>query len=228
MEWPNLKRIARTPELPRWDAAQPATLQSGRDPRTSIWSVPSVKNVVGMGEVPSSRLPGEARILVLDVPQANSAAAAGLRQGDVVLRLDGKPADALRDLQRLSAESPAFGTVNITIWRAQREITLAADAPGTSARILAGRVVQHEPSCDAHCLGHTGIDGGMYNIRVMQIMMVNWASPGQRAAGSALFPDLFPVCSQSRPMNSWCSRCSGLLPRPMWTSCPRYCHIFNH
>ena len=45
-----------------------------------------------------------------------------------------------------------------------------------------------------------------------------------------VFPDLFPVCSQSRPMNSLCSRCSGLLPlhQPMWTSCPHYCHIFNH
>ena len=47
----------------------------------------------------------------------------------MVLRLDGKPADTLRDLQRLSAESPAFGTVNITIWRAQREITIEAEAP---------------------------------------------------------------------------------------------------
>jgi len=46
-----------------------------------------------------------------------------------VLRLDGKPADTLRDLQRLSAESPAFGTVNIIIWRDQREITLVAETP---------------------------------------------------------------------------------------------------
>ena len=66
---------------------------------------------------------------MLDVPRASRAAAAGLRKGDVVLRLDGKPADTLRTLERLSAESPAFGTVNITIWRAQREITLVTEAP---------------------------------------------------------------------------------------------------
>jgi len=88
-----------------------------------------VKNIVGMGEVSASGLPGEAGILVLDVPQASRAAAAGLRKGDVVLRLDGKPTEALRDLQRLSAESPAFGTVTITIWRGQRETTLVAEAP---------------------------------------------------------------------------------------------------
>ena len=129
VQWPKLKHIARTPELPRLDAAQPATLESGRDPRPSTWLGASVKNIVGMGEVSASGLPGEAGILVLDVPQASRAAAAGLRKGDVVLRLDGKPADTLRDLQRLVAEAPAFGTVNIIIWRGQREITLVAEAP---------------------------------------------------------------------------------------------------
>jgi hypothetical protein len=129
VEWPKLKRIARTPELPRLDAVRPATLQSGRDPRPSIWLGASVKNIVGMGEVSASGLPGEAGILVLDVPQASRAAAAGLRKGDVVLRLDDKQADTLRELQRLAAESPAFGTVNITIWRDQREITLVAETP---------------------------------------------------------------------------------------------------
>jgi hypothetical protein len=129
VEWPKLKRIARTPELPRLEAAQPATLQSGRDPGLSTWLGASVKNIVGMGEVSASGLPGEAGILVLDVPQASRAAAAGLRKGDVVLRLDGKPADTIRNLERLSAESPAFGTVHVTIWRSQREMTLVTEAP---------------------------------------------------------------------------------------------------
>jgi hypothetical protein len=129
VQWPKLKGIARTPELPRLDGVPPATLQSGRDPRPSIWLGASVRNIVGMGEVSASGLPGEAGIMVLDVPQTSRGAAAGLRKGDVVLRLDGKAVDTLRDLQRLSAEWPAFGTVNITIWRGQREMTLVAEAP---------------------------------------------------------------------------------------------------
>jgi hypothetical protein len=129
VQWPKLKRIARTPELPRSDAALPATLQSGRDPHPSTWLGAAVKNIVGMGEVSASGLPGEVGILVLGVPRASRAAAAGLRKGDVVLRLDGKPADTLRELQRLSAESPAFGTVSVTIWRGQREIVVEAEAP---------------------------------------------------------------------------------------------------
>jgi hypothetical protein len=46
----------------------------------------------------------------------------------MVLRLDDKPAETLRDLQLLSAESPAFGTVGITISRGQREMLPEAEA----------------------------------------------------------------------------------------------------
>jgi hypothetical protein len=129
VQWPKLKAIARTPELPRPDSAQPATLKSGRDPAPSTWLGATIRNVIGMGEVSAAGLPGETGILVLDVPSSSRAAAAGLRKGDVVLRLDGKPAGTLRDLQRLSAESPAFGTVGITISRGQREMLLEAEAP---------------------------------------------------------------------------------------------------
>jgi S1-C subfamily serine protease len=129
VQWPRLKAIARTPELPRPDSAPPATLKSGRDSATSTWLGATIRNVIGMGEVSAAGLPGETGILLLDVPSSSRAAAAGLRKGDVVLRLDGKPAETLRDLQRLSAESPSFGTVGITISRDQREMLLKAEAP---------------------------------------------------------------------------------------------------
>src|SRR5260370_25165677 len=77
VQWPKLKSMARTPEMPRLDAAQPATLQSGRDPRPSIWLGASVKNIVGMGEVSASGLPGEAGILGLDAPPTSRPPAAG-------------------------------------------------------------------------------------------------------------------------------------------------------
>jgi hypothetical protein len=40
VQWPKLKAIARTPELPRPDSAQPATLKSGRDtpPHLHDWA----------------------------------------------------------------------------------------------------------------------------------------------------------------------------------------------
>jgi len=129
VQWPKLKLIARTPELPRLDSAQPAAPGSGRDTGAATWLGATVRNVAGMGEVSASGLPGEIGILVLDVPSSSRAAAAGLRKGDVVLRLDQKAADTLRDLQRLSAESPNFGTVRIVVFRGQKEIILEAEAP---------------------------------------------------------------------------------------------------
>ena len=104
-------------------------VQPGRDARPAVWLGAAVKNIAGLGEVSASGLPGEVGILVLAVPPASRSADAGLRKGDVVLRLDGKPTDALRDLERLSADSPAFGTVRIAIWCGQREMTLEAEAP---------------------------------------------------------------------------------------------------
>jgi hypothetical protein len=120
---PKRKSIARTPELPRTGTVLPATLQSGRDTSIAAWLGASVKNIVGMGEVSASGLPGEIGVLLLDVQPDTRAASAGLRKGDVVLQLGGNRTDALQDLRRLSAESPAFGTVRITIWRSQRELT---------------------------------------------------------------------------------------------------------
>jgi hypothetical protein len=53
VQWPKLKAIARTPELPRPDSAQPATLKSGRDTAKSTWlgATITIRNVIGMGEV---------------------------------------------------------------------------------------------------------------------------------------------------------------------------------
>jgi S1-C subfamily serine protease len=82
-----------------------------------------------MGEVSASGLPGEVGVLILDVPPSSRAEAAGLHRGDVVLRIEGKGVEDLRQLQRLSAESPAFGTVKVGIVRGQKEVTLELEAP---------------------------------------------------------------------------------------------------
>ncbi|NDJ13536.1 MAG: PDZ domain-containing protein [Acidobacteriia bacterium] len=129
VQWPALKRIARTPELPILNAPQPTTLQSTRDARPATWLGATVKNIVGIGEVSASGLPDETGVLIVEVPASSRAAAAGLRKGDVVLKLAGKPTATLQALQRLSQETPALGTVTVTVWRGQKELNLEAAGP---------------------------------------------------------------------------------------------------
>jgi S1-C subfamily serine protease len=60
-------------------------------------------------------------VLVLTVPPQSQAAALGLRQGDVILKIGGQATDALADLLRLS--SGAAGG-RVTVFRDQHEVVL--------------------------------------------------------------------------------------------------------
>jgi len=123
--WSKLMRIARTPECAAFVRGRNRRhYNRARDPRPSTWLGASVKNIVAMERSPRGAFWAKPESWCWMCRRPGR-----LRKGDVVLRLDGKPADTLRDLQRLSAESPAFGTVNIIIWRDQREITLVAETP---------------------------------------------------------------------------------------------------
>jgi len=115
---PNLKTIARTPQLPESDPAQAATLQSGRDGRTATWRGATVRNVVGLGEVSAAGLPGEVGVVVLSVAPQSEAATLGLRQGDVILKLAGTDTPALDDLLRISEGN------RVTVFRNQHETIL--------------------------------------------------------------------------------------------------------
>ena len=129
VQWPPLKRIARTPELPRLQTAQSTQPESTRDPRPAVWMGATVKNIVGMGEVSASGLPGEIGVLLQDVPPDSRAATAGLRVGNVILKIAGKPTDSLAALQQITAALPATGRVRITIWRQQKEANIEVEAP---------------------------------------------------------------------------------------------------
>ena len=129
VQWPPLKRIARTPELPRLQTAQAALPESTRDPRPAVWMGATVKNIVGMGEISASGLPGEIGVLLQDLPPDSRAATAGLRVGDVILKIAGKPTDSLAALQQVAAALPNAGHVRIAIWRQQKEAIIEVEAP---------------------------------------------------------------------------------------------------
>ncbi len=118
---PSLKAIAKTPQLPEPNGPQPATLQSARGRTTWVWAGAPVRNVVGLGEVSAAGLPGEVGVLVLEVPAGTVAAKAGIRSGDVILRVDGEAVVSLQDLQRLWNSRHSGSNPEVTFSRDQSQ-----------------------------------------------------------------------------------------------------------
>ncbi len=79
---------------------------------------PDVADAVGLRRVTGA--------LVTEVDAGSSAANAGIREGDLVLRYGGKDVDDSRALLRLVAASPVGQVVPLVIWRNQREVALSA------------------------------------------------------------------------------------------------------
>ncbi|HYD68601.1 DegQ family serine endoprotease [Azospirillum sp.] len=69
-------------------------------------------------------LPKPQGALVAEVTAGSPAAKAGLKQGDVVVRFDGKPVDGVRDLTRLVAGTAAGSDARIDVVRGGKETTL--------------------------------------------------------------------------------------------------------
>ncbi len=65
--------------------------------------------------------------LVSGVMPDSPAAAAGLRQGDVIVGFDGKAVAEMRDLPRLVAAVPAGKKVGVELWRDEKTITAAVE-----------------------------------------------------------------------------------------------------
>lgn len=124
---PKLRAIARKPEMPAVGAPPPATLVSNRDSRTASWLGALVRNVVGLGEVSAGGLPGETGVLVLEVPVGSRAQQAGLRSGDLILKMDGKDVETLADLLQLG--TAAHGGSKLAVLRQHRDIELEFDGP---------------------------------------------------------------------------------------------------
>jgi len=124
---PKLKAIARKPVIPGVDTPPAATLRSNRDSRIAFWLGANVRNLVGLGEMSAAGLPGETGVIVLDVPIGSAAATAGLRKGDVILRVNGSDTATLADLLRLSGAAGPRSKLSIS--RQQRELVIEFDGP---------------------------------------------------------------------------------------------------
>jgi serine protease Do len=74
--------------------------------------------------------------LIAGMNDDGPAAKAGLQAGDVVLRFDGKPVRAMRDLPRIVADTPIDREVEVAVWRKGKEELV---------RLKVGRLEETEP-----------------------------------------------------------------------------------
>jgi serine protease Do len=72
------------------------------------------------------KLPGAKGALVASVTPGGPAEQAGIKQGDVVLKFDGRDVTEMRGLPRIVAETPVAKTVDVTVWRKGKEVQLSA------------------------------------------------------------------------------------------------------
>ena len=70
------------------------------------------------------RLPQAKGALVANVTPGGPAEKAGIKQGDVILKFDGKEVDAMRTLPRMVAETPINKQVDVVVIRQGKEVTV--------------------------------------------------------------------------------------------------------
>jgi hypothetical protein len=119
---PELKAIARTPQLPRPESA-PATIT--RDTASRVWLGASVRNIADEGEMSAFGLPGVIGVLLLEIPANSAPAKSGLRKNDVILSVNGAKTADVEALLRQTPDWTAGRTLVVGISRNQKEITLA-------------------------------------------------------------------------------------------------------
>ena len=119
---PELKAIARVPQLPQPEMAAPASAARAAAPMT--WLGGSVRNIADEGEMSAFGLLGVTGVLVLNVPAESALAKAGLRKNDVILSVNGGKTLDTAALLRQAPALPAGSSLKIGVSRDQKEFVV--------------------------------------------------------------------------------------------------------
>jgi hypothetical protein len=126
---PKLRAIARTPVLPQVKAAAtPTTGPAGRDERVRDWLGAKIKNVTTLGERSAAGLPGEAGVMLVQVPAQSQADKSGLKAGDVILTAAGRETNTVEELVAGLNAAPTQ-KIQLEVWRNQQRLTIELSVP---------------------------------------------------------------------------------------------------
>ncbi|MCX6996009.1 MAG: PDZ domain-containing protein [Kiritimatiellaeota bacterium] len=120
---PELKTIARTPEMPKTGPAGKSARQAPSVPRVQCALQALVRNIAGLGDRSAYGLPDETGVLVVEVPAPGAAARAGLQQGDVLRACNGQPIRTVAHLQQL-CDQAAGNKLTLLVVRKQHQVTV--------------------------------------------------------------------------------------------------------
>jgi serine protease Do len=97
-------------------------------------------------------LPDAKGALIASVTASGPAEQAGIQQGDVVLKFDGKDVSEMRGLPRIVAETPVAKTVEVVVWRKGKQISITAkvgEYPENDAEASAAAPPPDQPTATA-------------------------------------------------------------------------------
>jgi len=83
--------------------------------------------------------------LVASVTEDGPAEAAGIEQGDVILKFDGHEVNEMRKLPRMVAETGIGKAVDVVIWRKGKEVTLQVELGELDEEEMAAATFSEEP-----------------------------------------------------------------------------------
>jgi membrane-associated protease RseP (regulator of RpoE activity) len=120
---PELKAIARTPEMPKLMSAGRPAKQEPAAKRASYVFQARVRDIAGLGDRSAYGLPDESGVLILAVSAAGPAAKAGLQKDDVIRTCNGQPVRTVNDLQKLR-DKAAGKKLTLLIHRKQNRVSI--------------------------------------------------------------------------------------------------------
>jgi hypothetical protein len=119
---PELKAIARTPELPQPVGAGRSRGEERAVNHGSFVLEAKVRDIAGLGDRSAFGLPDESGVLIMDAPAAKTA----LRKDDVIRGCNGQAVRTTRDLQNLR-DKAAGKRLSLSILRKQNQATVEVD-----------------------------------------------------------------------------------------------------